>query len=103
VITFLVTVDDLGDTTIRKLSGLSQSNPGQDPGELLDRLCDRTFQRADMKVGDRIDLHVNVDGTTRRNVVISLLDDTIPQFSSIEEAERWMESRQSGQYSIQHG
>lgn len=103
MITFMVTVDDLGDVTVRQMSGLAQSNPGQNPSELLNRLADPDFPRADMKVGDRIDLHVKVDDRTRRMLAVSVIDDSIPQFASIEEAEKWMESRQGNKYSISHG
>ena len=103
MITFLVTVRDDGKVIINKLS--TPQTGGPDAGMALTRtLSDRTFETAEMQIDDRIDLHVQLpDGKTRRNVAISLLDDTIPAFTSVEEAEAWMESRQSGKYELSHG
>lgn len=92
-ITFLVTVQDDGSCTIDKLSDPVNPMPGVTPASVL---RDPSFETGVINDGDRIDLHVKISEQVKRDVIITLLDDSVPIFSSPEEAEQWMAARQSG-------
>ncbi len=86
MLTFIVTVGEDGKVLIDKaVDGWT------------DYKRDETFTLARMSVGDSLDLHTktgpqNADPFSRL-VRIAVEDDTIPKFTSIEEAEAWMEQR----------
>lgn len=96
MISFLLQVADDGKVHINKFAESVPVGAGRP-------MLDPTFAGAVMTTDDRMDMHVKVTEACRRVVVIALYDDAIPQFTSVEEAEEWMATRQSGKYELSHG
>lgn len=94
--TFLVTLEDDGRCTVNKLSdpvSLSPPMPGVSPVAML---RDPSFEPAVLNDGERVDIHVKLSETIKRDVIITLLDDTVPVFSNQQEADEWLAQRESG-------
>lgn len=88
-ISFVLTIEDSGYVTLDKCEE-----------GWLDYKRDESFTKANMSVGDAIDLHTKTGedvNPASRLVRLTVEDDTIPKFASMDEADEWLEGRKSFQ------
>lgn len=84
---FLLTTTPGGGVYVQK------ATVGPGPNGTLFTVIDEDFQPVQLNLEDRLDLHLEGESGQRMLVTISVDDDRIPQFSSTEEAEEWMDRR----------